>query len=51
MTDVVDTDTQSKIDVVKARLIKNYGYNEESARDVLNYVASIFVKGDPKNAG
>jgi len=51
MTDVVDTDTQSKIDVVKARLIKNYGYNEESARDVLNYVASIFVKGDPKNQG
>ena len=51
MTDVVDTDTQSKIDVVKARLIKNYGYNEESARDVLNYVASIFVKGDPKNSG
>lgn len=49
MTDVVDTDTQSKIDVVKARLIKNYGYNEESARDVLNYVASIFVKGDPKS--
>jgi serine protein kinase len=50
MTDVVDADTQSKIDVVKARLIKNYGYNEESAKDVLNYVASIFVKGDPKNA-
>lgn len=50
MTDVVDADTQSKIDVVKARLIKNYGYNEESAKDVLNYVASIFVKGDPKNS-
>ncbi|RJR09559.1 serine protein kinase [Candidatus Parcubacteria bacterium] len=51
MTDVVDADTQSKIDVVKARLIKNYGYNEESAQDVLNYVASIFVKGDPKSQG
>jgi serine protein kinase len=46
MTDVVDTDTQSKIDVVKQRLIKHYGYNEESARDVLNYVASIFTRGD-----
>lgn len=51
MTDVVDADTQKQIDVVKARLIKNYGYNEESARDVLNYVASIFVKGDPKSQG
>jgi len=45
---VVDVDTQEKIDVVKARLIKNYGYNEESASDVIAYVASIFSRGDPK---
>jgi serine protein kinase len=31
---------------VKARLIKNYGYNDESATDVLNFVASIFARGD-----
>jgi serine protein kinase len=31
---------------VKQRLIKNYGYNDESATDVLNYVASIFARGD-----
>jgi serine protein kinase len=43
---VVDKDTQEKIDVVKARLIKNFGYNEQSATDVLNYVASIFARGD-----
>jgi serine protein kinase len=43
---VVDRDTQEKIDVVKARLIKNFGYNEHSATDVLNYVASIFARGD-----
>jgi len=43
---VVDKDTQEKIDVVKARLIKNFGYNEHSATDVLNYVASIFARGD-----
>ncbi len=43
---VVDQDTQEKIDVVKARLIKNFGYNEQSATDVLNYVASIFARGD-----
>jgi len=46
VTNVVDKDTQEKIDVVKSRLIKNYGYNEKSATDVLNYVASIFARGD-----
>jgi len=46
MTDVIDADTQSKIEVVKERLIKKYGYNEESAKDVLNYVASVFARGD-----
>jgi serine protein kinase len=35
--------------VVKQRLIRNYGYNDESANDVLNYVASIFARGDVKN--
>ncbi|MEM7165959.1 MAG: serine protein kinase [Planctomycetota bacterium] len=48
ISDVVDRDTQEKIDVVKNRLIKNYGYNEDSATDVLNYVASIFARGDAK---
>lgn len=51
MTDVIDTDTQSKIDVVKERLIKNYGYIEESARDVIQYVASVFARGDVTNQG
>lgn len=45
---VVDDDTQAKIDVVKQRLIKYFGYNETSATDVLNYVASIFARGDSK---
>lgn len=45
---VVDQATQEKIDVVKARLIKNYGYSEESATDVLQFVASIFARGDIK---
>ena len=46
VSDVIDKETQEKIDVVKARLIKNYGYNDVSATDVLNYVASIFARGD-----
>lgn len=45
---VVDDETQQKIDVVKQRLIKYFGYNEASATDVLNYVASIFARGDSK---
>jgi serine protein kinase len=45
---VVDADTQAKIDVVKSRLIRDYGYDDESATDVLNYVASIFARGDVK---
>jgi serine protein kinase len=46
---VIDKDTQEKIDVVKARLIRDFGYNEQSATDVLNYVASIFARGDMKH--
>ena len=47
---VVDKETQEKIDVVKARLIKYYGYTDSSATDVLNFVASIFARGDVKNS-
>jgi serine protein kinase len=49
VSNVVDADTQAKIDVVKSRLIRDYGYDEESASDVLNYVASIFARGDTKH--
>ncbi len=50
VSNVVDQETQAKIDVVKGRLIKNYGYDDESATDVLNYVASIFARGDTRSA-
>jgi serine protein kinase len=45
---VVDQDTQEKIDVVKTRLIKDHDYCEVCSTDVLNYVASIFARGDAK---
>ena len=48
VSSVVDDETQQKIDVVKQRLIKQFGYNDVSATDVLNYVASIFARGDSK---
>ena len=49
MSAVVDKETQEKIDIIKARLIRYFGYNEVSATDVLNYVASIFARGDAKS--
>jgi serine protein kinase len=48
VSSVVDKETQEKIDVVKNRMIKNYGYCDICATDVLNYVASIFARGDVK---
>lgn len=48
VSNVIDRETQEKIDVVKQRMIRNYGYDEVSATDVLNFVASIFARGDAK---
>src|SRR5438128_1821499 len=48
VSNVVDRETQEKIDVVKSRLKKNYSYCDVCATDVLNYVASIFARGDAK---
>jgi len=45
---VVDRETQEKIDVVKNRMVRNYGYCEVCSTDVLNFVASIFARGDVK---
>lgn len=50
VSNVVDKETQAKIDIVKQRMIRNFGYNEQSATDVLNYVASVFARGDAKDA-
>jgi serine protein kinase len=46
VSNVIDRETQQKIDVVKDRMIKNQGYCDVCATDVLNYVASIFARGD-----
>ena len=46
VSNVMDKETQEKIDIVKSRLIKDFGYDDRSATDVLNYVASIFARGD-----
>src|SRR5947208_11602819 len=48
VSSVVDKATQEKIDVVKARLINNYGYCDVCSTDVLSFVASIFARGHAK---
>jgi serine protein kinase len=48
VSSVIDKETQEKIDVVKQRLIRNQGYCDICATDVLNFVASIFARGDSK---
>jgi serine protein kinase len=43
---VVDKEAQAKIDIVKGRLMKSYGYCDICASDVLEFVAGIFARGD-----
>jgi serine protein kinase len=50
VSSVVDKHTQEKIDIIKSRMIKNYNYCDVCATDVLNYVASIFARGDVKGS-
>ncbi len=50
VSSAIDQGTQEKIDVVKGRLIRNYGYCEVCSTDVLNFVASIFARGDVKKS-
>ncbi len=49
VSNVIDGETQEKIDVVKSRMVKNMGYCDVCASDLLNYVASIFARGDTLN--
>ncbi len=48
VTGVVDSDTQAKIDIVKGRLISEYGYCDNCATDSLNFVSSIMSRSNPK---
>jgi len=48
---VVDPDTQEKISVIRGRLCREFGYDELSADEVLQYVAGLFARGEAKDAG
>ena len=43
---VVDKELLEKIDALKQRLVTSFGYDDDSASDVLTYVGSIFARGD-----
>ena len=43
---VVDPDTQEKIAVIRDRLMRQFGYDELSAREVLNEVANLFARSE-----
>jgi len=42
----IDPDVQGKIDTLKTRLMKTYGYCEHCASDILQYASSIFARGE-----
>ena len=46
---VVDPDTQEKINVIRGRLCREFGYDELSADEVLQYVAGLFARGEAKD--
>lgn len=48
ISEVTSDEEQKKIEVVEKRLIDNYGYCAECARNILKFVASIFARGDAK---
>jgi serine protein kinase len=47
---VVDPDTQEKIGVIRDRLMREFGYDEVSADEVLQHVAGLFARGDAKRS-
>jgi len=47
---VVDPETRAKIRVIRDRLVEQFGYDERSAEEVLQYVADLFARGDAKGA-
>jgi len=45
---VIDPETRQKIDVIRDRLVEEFGYDEKSSEDVLQYVAALFARGEAK---
>ena len=48
VSSVVDPDTRQKIEAIRERLIEQFGYDRDSADEVLQYVADLFARGEAK---
>jgi serine protein kinase len=48
VSNVIDKETQEKIEIIRGRLMKNYGYCEVCSKDILEYISSVFARGDEK---
>jgi serine protein kinase len=45
---VIDPETREKIKVIRNRMCEQFGYDEKSAEEVLQYVAALFARGEAK---
>ncbi len=50
VSSVVDPSTRQKIQVIRDRLIEQYGYDEATAEMVLDHVADLFARGETKES-
>jgi serine protein kinase len=48
---VVDPDALEKIGLIRGRLMREFGYDEVSADEVLQHVAAVFARGEAKRPG
>jgi serine protein kinase len=51
VSSVVDPDVQEKIGVIRDRLMRQFGYDEPAADEVLQHVAGLFARGEAKQEG
>ena len=50
VSSVIDPDTRKKIQVIRDRLIDQFGYDQTSAEHVLEFVADLFARGESKES-
>jgi serine protein kinase len=49
VSSVVDPDTQAKISVIRDRLMRQFGYDEITAEEILQEVAHLFARGEARS--
>ena len=49
VSSVVDPDTQAKIAVIRDRLMRQFGYDQVTAEEILQEVAHLFARGEARS--